>query len=79
MIPPLHMNTGAQNNENAIPSLLRRGYALSKKLMESFPEAVIYTSGSWREKDSGNGTGYEDPCWTCFCKMDALVFVMASG
>ncbi len=64
----------------AVLSVSRQGFALSKKLKESYPEAVLYTSGPWRESpalliepDLKTLTG------ELFSRVDALVFIMATG
>lgn len=64
----------------AILSVSRLGFAQSKNLLESFPEAVVYTSGPWCESwasliepDLKTLTG------KLFAERDALIFIMASG
>lgn len=64
----------------AILSVSRQGFALSKTLKESYPEAEVYTSGPWRESwarmiepDLKTLTGQ------LFSEMDGLIFIMASG
>ncbi len=64
----------------AILSVSRKGFALSKKLTESYPEAVVHTSGSWRESDSqAIVPDLKALTGKLFDQMDALIFVMASG
>lgn len=64
----------------AILSVSRQGFALSKNLLESYPQAEVYTSGPWQEAwariiepDLKTLTG------RLFSEMDALVYIMASG
>lgn len=64
----------------AILSVSRKGFALSKKLMESYPEAVLHTSGSWRENEAQEIVpSLKELTGKLFKQMDALVFIMASG
>ncbi len=64
----------------AILSVSRLGFAQSKNLLESYPEAAVYTSGPWIESwaspiepDLKTLTG------NLFAETDALIFIMASG
>lgn len=64
----------------AVLSVSRRGYALSKKLKERYPQAVVYTSGPWREPWAESiAPDLKTLTGKLFSKMDALIFVMASG
>lgn len=64
----------------AILSVSRQGFELSKKLKESYPQAAVYTTGTWLEPwarriepDLKTLTGQ------LFSESDALIFIMASG
>ncbi len=64
----------------AILSVSRQGFALSKKLKESYPEAQLFTSGSWRDENSQAVVpDLKTLTGRLFTEMDLLVFVMASG
>lgn len=64
----------------AILSVSRQGFALSKNLLEGYPQAAVYTSGPWRE---AGARAIEPDLKTLtgqlFSEMDALIFIMASG
>lgn len=64
----------------AILSVSRQGYALSEKLKERYPQAVLYTSGPWGSKDAlPIEPNLKTLTGKLFTEMEALVFVMASG